>query len=67
MRLNRRHRVSVSDKFFGRDAFTISRALSNVSAPMMKRSSAERAMIWLRTILSISGDVPVTSGIPSGS
>jgi hypothetical protein len=29
----------------------------------MKRSSPERAMILLRTIRSISGDVSVTSGI----
>ena len=59
MRLNNNRRCSVSDKSLGNDAFTISHALSNICAPMMKRSSPERAMILSRTIRSMSGGVSV--------
>src|SRR5205823_5716023 len=46
-------------------ALAISIALSNICAPMMKRSSLDRAMISSRTIRSICGVVSVISDIPS--
>src|SRR2546423_9007881 len=59
MRLNNSRRRSISDKFDGSDAFIISTALSNICAPMMKRSSPDRVIILSRTIRSFSGDVSV--------
>src|SRR5207253_11153777 len=56
-------RSSGSDQSFGGDAFIISRALSNICAPITKRSSFESAMIFSRTVSSISGGVSLIRGI----
>src|SRR4029077_6514516 len=56
---NCRFRIA-SGKSRRNEAFTISRAASNISAPMMKRSSAERDMSRARTKRRISDAVSVT-------
>src|ERR1043166_2733983 len=59
MRSKRRRLNSSLDKPPGSEARIISRAASNMCAPITNRSSPERAMIFSRIIRTISGGVSV--------